>query len=85
MPLGTSSTGLALGPKQGEDEEANPFPQIVDPRQKREAHAIFRRGLERISAYFARSGVARDGIAGHPRRLARDLWHKHIRPTAGAL
>jgi hypothetical protein len=83
MPIGNSSTGLALGPKQGKDEEANPFPQVVDSRQKRDAYAILRRDSGRICAYRARSGVGRDGIARHPVRPARDLWHKHIGPAAG--
>jgi RIO kinase 1 len=56
------------------------FPQMVDPRQNREAYDIFRRDVERICGYFARYGVA-----SQPGRLARDLWHKHIRPAAGGL
>jgi RIO kinase 1 len=54
------------------------FPQVVDPRQNREAYAIFRRDVERICQYFERYGVA-----SQPGRLARDLWHKHIRQANG--
>lgn len=50
------------------------FPQVVDPRQNREAFAIFQRDIERLCQYFARHGVA-----SQPNRLARDLWRKHVR------
>jgi RIO kinase 1 len=54
------------------------FPQMVDPRQNREAFAIFRRDVERICGYFARYGVV-----SQPAQLARDLWQKHVRPASG--
>ncbi len=52
------------------------FPQVVDPNNNPDAYAIFRRDVERLCEYFERWGVA-----SQPARLARDLWHKHIRPT----
>ena len=53
------------------------FPQVVDPYNNPDAFAIFRRDVERICQYFDRLGVG-----SQPGRIARDLWHKHIRPAA---
>ncbi|MCC7358308.1 MAG: hypothetical protein IT317_02455 [Anaerolineales bacterium] len=53
------------------------FPQVVDPHHNPDAYAIFGRDVERICQYFDRLGVG-----SQPGRIARDLWHKHIRPAA---
>ncbi len=48
------------------------FPQVVSPRQNRNAYAIFERDVQRVCEYFSRQGVAVD--AGP---LARRLWESH--------
>lgn len=45
------------------------FPQVVTPRDNRNAFRIFSRDVTRLCEYFAKQGVDAD-----PRRLARDLW-----------
>jgi RIO kinase 1 len=49
------------------------FPQVVDCQNNPRAREIFERDLERVTQYFARFGVNTD-----PRRLARELWSKHV-------
>ena len=48
------------------------FPQVVSPRENRNAYPIFQRDVRRVCDYFARQGVRAD--AG---RLARELWEGH--------
>jgi RIO kinase 1 len=45
------------------------FPQVVAPRDNRNAFRIFSRDVTRLCEYFARQGVAADS-----RRLICDLW-----------
>lgn len=45
------------------------FPQAIDPRQNRNAYAIFERDVVRVCEYFARQGVQSE-----PKKLASDLW-----------
>ncbi|RJP50013.1 MAG: hypothetical protein C4583_11415 [Anaerolineaceae bacterium] len=45
------------------------FPQVVTPRDNRNAFRIFSRDVTRLCEYFARQGVDSDS-----HRLARDLW-----------
>jgi len=49
------------------------FPQVVDPQANPDARFIFRRDVERVCQHFARYGVNTDA-----RRLANDLWQKHV-------
>lgn len=49
------------------------FPQVVDCRNNPRARGIFERDIERVTQYFDGAGWSVD-----PRRLARDLWAKHI-------
>ncbi len=49
------------------------FPQVVDPLNNPEAQALFQRDVERVCQYFARYGVR-----ANPRRLADDLWRRHV-------
>ena len=53
------------------------FPQVVAAEQNPQAFALFVRDLERVSSYFARFGLGPD-----PRRLAEELWKKHVLETA---
>jgi RIO kinase 1 len=46
------------------------FPQAVDPRKNRHAHAMLERDLTRIAQHFERHGVH-----SAPARLAADLWN----------
>lgn len=46
------------------------FPQAVDPRKNRHAHAMLERDVVRIAEHFERLGVR-----SSPRRLANDLWN----------
>ena len=48
------------------------FPQVVSPRENRQAYAIFQRDVTRICQYFARQGVRAD--AG---KLATEMWESH--------
>ncbi len=48
------------------------FPQVVSPRENRNAYPIFRRDVRRVCEYFARQGVRAD--AG---QLAKELWESH--------
>jgi RIO kinase 1 len=49
------------------------FPQVADCRNNPKARALFERDVERVTRYFERSGHGIDS-----RRLARELWEKHI-------
>jgi RIO kinase 1 len=49
------------------------FPQVVDCRNNPRARAIFERDIERVAEYFDRVGWSVDA-----RRLAGELWAKHI-------
>jgi RIO kinase 1 len=49
------------------------FPQVVDCRQNPKARALFQRDIERVTRYFERCGHDTDA-----RRIASDLWSKHI-------
>jgi len=49
------------------------FPQVVDPLNNPDALPLFQRDVERVCQYFARYGVRADA-----RRLATDLWRKHV-------
>jgi RIO kinase 1 len=53
------------------------FPQVLAAEQNPQAFSLFVRDLERVSSYFARFGVSSD-----PRRLAEELWRKHVLETA---
>ncbi len=48
------------------------FPQVVSPRDNRNAYAIFQRDVRRVCEYFARQGVRADAA-----RLASELWEAH--------
>lgn len=48
------------------------FPQVVSPRQNRNAYAIFERDVRRVCEYFSRQGVAVEAGA-----VARRLWESH--------
>jgi len=48
------------------------FPQVVSPRQNRNAYAIFERDVTRLCEYFIDQGLAL-----RPRRLAEGLWRAH--------
>lgn len=48
------------------------FPQVVSPKDNRNAFNIFVRDVTRICEYFHRQGLKSD-----PRRLALDLWTRH--------
>ncbi|NUM47163.1 MAG: hypothetical protein HUU38_20885 [Anaerolineales bacterium] len=45
------------------------FPQAINPRQNRNAYAIFERDVIRVSEYFMRYGIKTD-----PKRLTTKLW-----------
>jgi RIO kinase 1 len=49
------------------------FPQVVAAEENPQAFALFQRDLERVAAYFARFG-----LSVGPRRLAEELWSKHV-------
>jgi RIO kinase 1 len=49
------------------------FPQVVDCRNNPRAREIFGRDIERVTQYFEGAGWSVE-----PRRLARELWSKHI-------
>lgn len=49
------------------------FPQVVDCQSNPRARGIFERDLERVTQYFERMGWSVD-----PRRLAAELWSKHV-------
>jgi RIO kinase 1 len=49
------------------------FPQVVDCRNNPKARAIFDRDIDRVAHYFGRFGSIIDA-----RRLARELWSKHV-------
>ena len=48
------------------------FPQAIDPRDNRNAFAIFRRDLTRLCEYFNRYA-----IVSRPAALAWKMWQKH--------
>ena len=48
------------------------FPQVVAPKDNRNAFRIFARDVTRLCEYFAKQGVSSD-----PRRLANELWTRH--------
>ena len=48
------------------------FPQAINPRQNRNAYAVFERDVTRVSEYFMRYGVKTD-----PKRLTTKLWATH--------
>ena len=50
------------------------FPQVVSPRENPDARFIFGRDVERLCQYFAKYGVR-----ANPRKLAHDLWERHVR------
>jgi RIO kinase 1 len=56
------------------------FPQAVSPHENPEALDIFRRDVTRLCQYFHRQGVAAD-----PRRLAAELWARHVPPAVEPL
>ncbi|MEY2936769.1 MAG: hypothetical protein RL033_7518 [Pseudomonadota bacterium] len=49
------------------------FPQVVDCRSNHKARSLFERDLTRVAEYFADAGWSVD-----PRRLAQELWAKHV-------
>jgi len=49
------------------------FPQTVDAQRNAHARRIFERDIARLCGYFADQGLDVDA-----RRLARDLWRKHV-------
>jgi RIO kinase 1 len=51
------------------------FPQVVSPRQNRNAYSIFQRDVTRLCEYFIDQGLPLQ-----PRRLAADLWRAHGYP-----
>ncbi len=48
------------------------FPQVVSPKQNRNAYAIFERDVRRICEYFAEQG-----IESNPKQIAEDMWQAH--------
>ncbi len=48
------------------------FPQVVSPKENKEAYAIFQRDVRRVCDYFAHQGVHADA-----RRVAQDMWESH--------
>jgi len=48
------------------------FPQVVSPKENRNAFRIFERDVRRVCEYFIHQGVACS-----PARLAADLWTSH--------
>jgi RIO kinase 1 len=56
------------------------FPQAVHPRENPDAFEIFERDLVRLCQYFSRQGVAADG-----RRLASEIWARHVPPAGDPL
>lgn len=48
------------------------FPQVVSPRENRNAYRIFERDVSRVCEYFARNGLSYD-----PYRMAAQLWEAH--------
>lgn len=53
------------------------FPQVVSPRENRNAYAIFVRDVRRVCEYFAHQGVR-----SHPEKLAASLWESGGYPLA---
>lgn len=49
------------------------FPQAIHPNENRSAFHIFERDVIRVGEYFQRQGVK-----NNPRKLAADLWQKHL-------
>ncbi len=48
------------------------FPQVVSPRQNKNAYMIFLRDVRRVCDYFARQGAGADAA-----QLAREMWEAH--------
>lgn len=48
------------------------FPQVISPRQNRNAHAIFERDLARVCEYFNDQGLSLE-----PVKLASDIWRSY--------
>ncbi len=48
------------------------FPQVVSPRENREAYAIFQRDVRRVCDYFVHQGVIADA-----EQIARQMWESH--------
>ncbi|MBN2500699.1 MAG: hypothetical protein JXB38_07985 [Anaerolineales bacterium] len=48
------------------------FPQVVSPKQNRNAYAIFERDVRRICEYFAEQGIESD-----PKQIAEEMWRAH--------
>lgn len=48
------------------------FPQVVSPKDNREAYAIFQRDVRRVCEYFGRQGVIVDA-----RRVGDEMWTSH--------
>jgi RIO kinase 1 len=53
------------------------FPQVVHALNNPQARSLFERDVERVAQYFAHAGVQCDH-----RRLADELWAKHVEPGA---
>src|SRR5512140_58311 len=51
------------------------FPQVVSPRENRNAYRFFQRDVARVCEYFARQGLTPDAA-----RIAQDLWQSHGYP-----
>jgi RIO kinase 1 len=49
------------------------FPQVVNLHTNEKARFILGRDIERICEYFIQQGVD-----CHPRRIAEDLWRRHV-------
>lgn len=48
------------------------FPQVVDPKQNKNAFTIFSRDITRICEYFSSQGIGSD-----PEKLAKKIWVKY--------
>lgn len=48
------------------------FPQVVSPKENRNAYRIFERDVTRVCDYFREQGVQ-----ANPRMLSRELWTSH--------
>jgi RIO kinase 1 len=48
------------------------FPQVVSPKNNRNAFSIFQRDVNRVCEYFAKQGMS-----SNSRKIAADLWTKH--------
>ncbi len=48
------------------------FPQVVSPRQNRNAYSLFKRDITRLCEYFIRQGLSIE-----PQHLAAELWTTH--------